>query len=166
MAHDLSARKAGIGDLNDLVTLYQAAVEALEKDGIFQWDSLYPDEDILREDVLSGNMFLTETGGRIVSAFVVNQSTDGYENAAWRARGSFAVLHRLCVDPHFQNMGIGTQTVRIAEGILRETGAESVRLDAFSQNPWALRLYEKLGYARVGKTNYRKGLFYLYEKIL
>jgi predicted GNAT family acetyltransferase len=37
-------------------------------------------------------------------------------------------------------------------------------LDAFSLNPFALRLYEKIGYVRVGEANWRKGLFYLYEK--
>jgi ribosomal protein S18 acetylase RimI-like enzyme len=63
-------------------------------------------------------------------------------------------------------MGIGARTVRIAEGILKENGTESVRLDAFSQNPCALSLYGKLGYYKVGNIYYRKGLFYLYEKIL
>ncbi len=50
--------------------------------------------------------------------------------------------------------------------MLRDRGIESVRLDAFSLNPYALRMYEGLGYKKVGEANWRKGLFYLFEKNL
>ncbi|MOA00670.1 hypothetical protein D3C78_1200430 [compost metagenome] len=38
--------------------------------------------------------------------------------------------------------------------------------DAFSQNPYALRMYEKLNYHTVGEVQWRKDLFYLMEKKL
>jgi len=53
-----------------------------------------------------------------------------------------------------------------AEGVLINMGIKSVRLDTFSENPAALRLYEKLGYKNTGRVNFRKGLFYLFEKSL
>jgi hypothetical protein len=80
MENEFSVRRAGIGDLNSISALYKAAIEAMEKEGIHQWDDLYPDEDVLTEDVLTGNMFLVETGGRIISAFVINQCADGYDS--------------------------------------------------------------------------------------
>ncbi|MDR3598040.1 GNAT family N-acetyltransferase [Clostridium sp.] len=66
--------------------------------------------------------------------------------------------------PDFQNQGVGTQSMMLIEKMIRKNWIGSIRLDAFSLNPFALRLYEKIGYARVGKANWRKGLFYLFEK--
>jgi ribosomal protein S18 acetylase RimI-like enzyme len=56
--------------------------------------------------------------------------------------------------------------MKYAEDTLRSEGIEAVRLDAFSQNPAALRLYEKRGYEKVGEVTFRKGRFYLFEKKL
>lgn len=42
----------------------------------------------------------------------------------------------------------------------------SIRLDVFSKNPYALRLYKKCGYIKVGLANWRKGEFYLLENFL
>ena len=53
-----------------------------------------------------------------------------------------------------------------AELIFKEQGFKSVRLDAFAQNPYVLRLYDSLGYRRVGEANFKEGLFYLFEKSL
>jgi hypothetical protein len=52
------------------------------------------------------------------------------------------------------------------EELLRKEGIQSIRLDAFSLNPYALKMYGALGYQKVGETNWRKGLFYLLEKKL
>lgn len=54
--------------------------------------------------------------------------------------------------------------MELIESIIQSKGIETIRLDAFSQNPIALRMYENLGYKKVGEVNFRKGLFYLYEK--
>ena len=47
-----------------------------------------------------------------------------------------------------------------------DRGLRAIRLDAFSLNPAALKLYESRGYERAGEIQFRKGLFYLYEKRL
>lgn len=52
------------------------------------------------------------------------------------------------------------------ETSVKEKGIEAVRLDVFSQNPYALRLYQKCGYQEVGTVQWRKGIFYLMEKYL
>jgi ribosomal protein S18 acetylase RimI-like enzyme len=91
----------------------------------------------------------------------------GYEPAAWRYdEPRFAVLHRLCVHPEFQGRGVAGEAMDYIESSVVSRGVHAVRLDAFSQNPAALRLYERRGYVKAGEIVYRKGLFYLYEKKL
>lgn len=52
------------------------------------------------------------------------------------------------------------------EDLLKKQRVQSIRLDAFSLNPYALKMYEALGYEKVGEINWRKGTFYLCEKKL
>lgn len=168
MKEEMTVRKATIGDLGAVSALFRSAIAVMNESGIPQWDEVYPSENDFKNDIGKEQMFLCEYGDRTAAVFVLNrQRGDEYQNGAWNyAEDTSEELHRLCVDPTFQNRGVGAQAVRLAEALLRERGTESIRLDAFSKNPYALRLYEKLGYRRVGEANFRKGLFYLYEKRL
>ena len=113
-------------------------------------------------------MSVGRVGGRIAVAFSLEYGGEGdYEPAEWRYPADrFAVLHRLCVHPDFQGRGVAREAMDHIEKRARGQGAQALRLDAFSQNPSALRLYERRGYEKAGEIRYRKGLFYLYEKRL
>lgn len=167
MENDMIMRKANAIDLSDAVGLFAGAIRKMKEDGMEQWDEIYPDREILEKDIVSGQMYLCEIQKAIASAFTLNSECDAeYSNGKWRLDGSYLVVHRLCVNPSLQNQGIGTKTMTILENMLRADGIKAVRLDAFSSNPHALKMYEKLGYIKVGEANWRKGLFYLYEKAL
>ena len=62
--------------------------------------------------------------------------------------------------------GIAKTTLSHIEQELWKSNIEAVRLDAFSENPFALSLYQKAGYEKVGVADWRKGRFYLMEKRL
>lgn len=136
--------------------------------GIMQWDELYPTEELLLEDFEKRNMYVLVCGGEVVCAAVINEEQDEeYSSGCWKYNdGSVAVLHRLCVHPAHQRKGYGRETVLHAERKMKDTGYTAVRLDAFSQNPSALKLYEGMGYTRTGEVTFRKGTFFLYEKLL
>jgi ribosomal protein S18 acetylase RimI-like enzyme len=104
----------------------------------------------------------------IVSIFVLSKEFDKeYLKAQWEYKNDdYIVLHRICVKVNFQNKGIGTKTMKMIEEKMKEEGIKSIRLDAFSKNPYSLRMYNKLGYKKVGEANWRKGLFYIFEKMV
>ena len=165
---ELQFRKAEVDDLDALVALYGAATLHMQRQDIDQWDERYPDREILAEDVESGDMVLGFLDGGLACAYVVNRDFDPeYELGAWeQSEGDFCVLHRLCVNPELQGQGLARQTMAHMEAEALARGFDSVRLDVFSQNPHAQRLYEKLGYRRTGQVRFRKGIFYLMEKRL
>ena len=140
----------------------------MDEAGIHQWDKIYPSEADIKEDINRREMYLGLLGGTIASVFTLNSMQDEqYANGKWHCNnGRCAVVHRLCVDPARQNRGVAVQAMEYAAKLLKAAGFESIRLDAFSQNPAALRLYEKLGFRRAGEAHFRMGLFYLFEKRL
>ena len=163
---EMEFRTATPDDLDALVSLYGAATHDMLRQGIDQWDEYYPDREILSEDVESGDMTLGLLDGEPACAWVVNREYEPeYVSGAWEhTGGDFCVLHRLCVNPELQGRGLARQAMARMEKNAFDKGFDSVRLDVFSQNLHAQRLYERLGYKRTGEVRFRKGIFYLMEK--
>ena len=160
--------RAERADFPELKALYRAAIKWMDEQRVYQWDEVYPDGRVICEDISRGMMEVGRIGERIAVAYSIELcKRGGYESAAWRYdEPVFAVLHRLCVHPFDQGKGVARETMAHMEEYVRSVGVFAVRLDAFSQNPAALRLYESRGYKKAGEIAYRKGLFYLYEKKL
>jgi len=76
-------------------------------------------------------------------------------------------VHRLCVNPVFQGQGVGKKLMRFAVHYARENKYSSIRLDAFTNNPVSVGLYDSLGYQRRGNVSFVPGkISYCYEKVL
>jgi GNAT superfamily N-acetyltransferase len=164
----LNYSKANINDLEEIYSLYQNAIIAMEKDNIHQWDEIYPDKDILKEDITKNQMYIGKTDNKIAVCFVLSEECDEeYKNGFWKYTYSrFNVIHRLCVNPLFQNQGIAAKTLEYIENLSKSEGYDSIRLDCFTQNPYSRKLYDKAGYSITGYADWRKGRFELREKKL
>lgn len=161
-------RKAGIQDFKEVTALFREAVEHMIRNGILQWDEIYPNEEVLFNDILKDEMYLLLEDSKLVACAVINEEQDEvYQTGSWQYPNErAAVIHRLCVQPKVQGAGNGRRMMKNVEALIRETGYSTIRLDAFSQNAAANRLYEGLGYRLAGEVHFRKGLFYLMEKKL
>jgi len=168
MKDNLLFERAVPADLPEVLALFQAATKHMDEHGIPQWDEIYPNRDVLGSDIALGELTVGRIDGKAACVFVLSERYDEeYAQGRWRFPDSrFCVLHRLCVHPAFQNRRVAARAMDFIEAALKSDGVESVRLDAFSLNPYALRLYESRGYEKAGEVTFRKGLFYLFEKKL
>jgi len=164
----ISFRKATENDLNSVYQVIVSAIAEMDRNNIPQWDELYPDREILSEDISKNELTLGILEKEIASIYVVNtEYNEEYKYGSWQyPNATFRVIHRLCVNPKFQNRGIGVLTMKHLEAEIKDSSVETIRLDAFTQNPYALKMYEKLGYKNVGYMDIRKGRFCLMEKKL
>lgn len=165
---DLTFRKAQPSDLENIFGIFSRAIENMQSIGIDQWDELYPSKADIENDIKLGQMYLAVSGVDIAAAYVLNISFDEeYKLGRWRySENRFMVVHRLCVNPDYQNQGVALKTMLYIENELRKQGVEAIRLDAFEKNSYALRLYNRLGFETVGYAKWRKGRFLLMEKKL
>lgn len=161
-------RLAKESDIDKICSLIENAVIEMESNQIFQWDSLYPTKADFLDDIQKQQLFIGLSDNDILVIYALNKDCDKeYINGAWKYPDSkYHIIHRLCVNPKYQNRGIAKNTLLHIEKELREKGIETIRLDVFSNNPFALSLYQNSGYEKVGSADWRKGRFYLMEKHL
>ena len=159
-------RKAEPNDIEEICRIVHDAVDVMERDNIFQWDDLYPAKRDFQKDIEEGQLYVGLVNGQIAVMYTLNQECEKeYENGNWKYKdGPFYIVHRLCVNPVFQNKGIAKSTLLYIEKQLKEKCIHVIRLDVFSNNPFAFRLYNSLDYSKVGHADWRKGKFFLMEK--
>ena len=155
-------------EIESIFSMVTSVIIEMEKNGIFQWDSIYPSKEDFLDDIHKKTLFVGILDQHISVVFTINKECDEhYQNGAWKYLNTeYRIIHRLCVDPKYQNMGIAKETLDQIENELRQVGVESIRLDVFYNNPFALSLYRNRGYKGVGTAEWRKGKFYLMEKHL
>lgn len=155
-------------DIGTICNIIKTAVEKMEKQQIFQWDDIYPSKKDFLDDIRKSQLFVGSLDDSIAVIYVVNEESEAeYQNGNWQYAGcDYCVIHRLCVNPAYQGYGIAKQTLVHIEEELRKSNIKAVRLDVFSQNPTAYSLYLGMGYEKVGFADWRKGRFYLMEKLL
>ena len=151
------------------MALLERCIDEMRRLGIDQWDDVYPSLDWFAADVAAATLYTARTAdGDVAGIFVVNEYQDPeYGDVGWSIPADrVAVVHRLMVDPAFQRQGVARKLMAAAESVARGMGYPVMRLDAFTRNPHALRLYDSLGYRDAGEVRFRKGRFRVFEKRL
>ena len=163
----LSLRPALVDDLAAVTSLAHACIADLRARAIDQWDDIYPTRNRFSADVAAGSLYVASLPAQeVVAAFALDGQQDvEYATVPWTLLdGPVGVVHRFMVDPRYQGQGLARELMLFAEGLACELGFAILRLDAFSLNPAALRLYRGLGYHEPGDVLLRKGVFRAFEK--
>ena len=177
----MNYRLGRLEDVEEISKMVDSAKVLMSSQGIEQWDEIYPAKEDFEDDIEKKTLYVvmdddsntesgfTESDGTVTETnlaaiYVIStECDDAYENGSWEYDNA-CIIHRLCVSPDYQNKGIGKKLLNKIEDQLADMGFDSVRLDVFSENPFALRLYENNGYEKRGHADWRKGRFYLMEK--
>jgi GNAT superfamily N-acetyltransferase len=156
-------------DLGWVMQLIRRCIADMTARGIDQWDEIYPNADTVLADIRAQTLYVASLdAAALVGVFTLDTTEDPrWSVAEWTIRGvPLGVVHRLMVDPPYQGRGVARTLMAIAESHARSLGLGAIRLDCYSENPQALRLYAGLGYRDAGGAQLRKGLFRCLEKRL
>jgi ribosomal protein S18 acetylase RimI-like enzyme len=161
---------ATMKEIEEIMGLIKDCIKDMESRGIHQWGDFYPTRQIIEDDIENGSMYVAEENDEVLGIITINEEQPPeWGNVNWSAQeGRIITVHRLAVKPIRQKQGIGERLLDYAETHAINNGCTFVRLDAYSGNPRALRLYEKHQYSRVGQIRFpeRDLVFYCYEKKL
>lgn len=164
----MTIKKATIRDINVIMGIIKDAIIDMESQGIFQWDNIYPNKDVISKDIYKENLYVYLDDNIIKGFIVLNEFQDKeYEMIKWKYDTyKNLIIHRLCINPKYKGRGIATALIKFAEVFGEDNKYEAIRLDSFINNSNACRLYAKNGYEKRGIVNFRKGEFWCLEKKL
>ena len=104
--------------------------------------------DKVLSDIAEKRLYLLEEGGKIISAFVLEKSSDGEDCVLWKNPSARAFyLMRFGVNPEYTRRGFGVLSLQYAKKIAKLLCGEYLRLFVAEKNIPAIRLYEKCGFS-------------------
>jgi len=165
----MKIRKAEITDLDNIMSMYQSCINGMIKNGIDQWDSTYPNAQVIVNDINNNTYYIIEKEN-IIGGLTIDKNQDPtYLDIKWEDQeNKFLSVHRLAVKENYWGQGIGKKLMLFAEKLVVINKLRSIRLDTYSGNPYAILFYKKLGYKELGSINLKtnKNEYYCFEKII
>jgi len=154
--------------LDEVMLLINEVIIEMNHNGIDQWDAFYPNRAIIEQDIYEKCAYGYFDEAEVAGYLAINEVyAPEYDELNWKHdKGEFLVVHRLAIRPDKQKKGIAKTLMNFVAFYAKQNGYKSIRLDAFPGNPGALRLYQSLAYHKTGSVQFRKGLFFCYEKEL
>lgn len=99
--------------------------------------------------IAGGHCLLALWNGELAGTVLTKPTEPGSE-CPYFTRPGVASLRQFAVDPAYQGRGIGRALVAHGEDWAREAGFDELALDTAEPAEHLVRLYDRLGYARVG----------------
>ena len=165
--------KAKPEDLPGIEKLYNDCTYVMNQNKIFQWDDKYPNSEMFKSCIEDEGQFVFVVNDKIIGSVVLDEfQSEEWSALEWKYNdGEQLVIHALAIDPASQGKGYGQKALDLCEKYAISLSYDAMRLDAFSENPAALKLYEKNGYRKVGTVVFDSKPenhlnYYCYEKKL
>lgn len=159
-------KQISIDNLKKALDIFDDVKRDMINSHIDQWDDIYPDFNIIENDILEKQAYGYFDNEQLVGYIVCNEKFNKeYNDVDWKFHNNTPlIVHRLAVKSKFQGMGVAKRLMQFVEIKAKDDGYLTIRLDAFSSNPKAIGFYQGLGYRLAGQVDFRKGMFYCFEK--
>ncbi len=149
----MDIRKSNKNDLDGIMAVIQDAKASLKKDGVPQWQGVYPGVEEFEEDIEMDGSYVVEVDGKIVgTAFLkdMEESTYATIDGAWMVDGRYVVIHRFAILSSMYGSGVSRFVVEQAIEIARSCGCESVRVDTHPENLRMQAFVKRMGFVYCG----------------
>ena len=166
-------RIAEIKDLDEIMIIINDGKKALKKDGIDQWQNGLPDRGGILENILTGESFVYEENGEILSfAYLKKAYEKDYREIEkdFEKHKSFITIHRLSVRESAKKKGVARKFFDEIIGYGKNLKIEAIRIDTHPDNFKMQNLIRKFSFEKVGictvDDKIRRSKRFVYELVL
>lgn len=156
-------------DIPKIWEILQQAITRRKLDGSSQWQSGYPNLNIVKSDIENNTNYVLVDKNEIIGTAVLifnYEPTYNQIDGAWLTEGEFMVVHRIAVDNQVVGKGLGKVIFEKFEKVALSNQIYSIKIDTNFDNLQMLRLLEKLGYIYCGEIQVYDGARKAFEKVL
>ena len=166
----MKIRKGRVFEIDEIMDMYSSCVKGMIAANIDQWDSSYPNKEVILEDLKNETFYILTIDKRIIGGINIDNIQDKtYLDINWKdTENKFLVVHRLAVRQEYWKKGIGKELMNFAELLVKQKKLNSIRLDTYNTNPIAINFYLNLGYTKKGEIYLKpnKNEYYCFEKLI
>ncbi len=159
--------KATQHDFAPVCALYQAVCGQMASAASPQWVwGEYPNEEFLQKSLDAGTLYVAYEGETLLCAVTIDTNFDPeYADVNWLFGTKPGAFHRLAIAPDQQGKGLGKKAIEAICDILRSQSCDTLRIDTYSPNVNAQKLYASVGMRKAGEVRFfhRELPFYCYE---
>ena len=148
MQRMITIRKAEQKDLPAIVEIINEAKRYFAHHDIPQWQTGYPEEIDIVEDLQNDGAYVAEEDNTVVGYCFIKVMVDhNYDviEGSWLKEGPYAVLHRTCIHDTYKGRGIAGMFVQKAESM-----CSSLRADTHEKNQAMRKMLENNGFQACG----------------
>lgn len=141
----------------------------LKEQGVDQWQTGYPDQKIIREDILrKRGFFVTDGVHRFAYLCIDFEGEPSYETlkGEWKSDPVYATIHRMAISNVYKGKGISGEIFRLTEELCMKKGVTSIRVDTDEGNAIMRHVLEKNGFGFRGTIWFENSVKYAYDKVL
>ena len=135
-------RYGNINDLDDVLEMLKLCKKDMAERGLHIWNDNYPTEDIIKDDLNSGNSVVYDNDGVVVAFLVFHKDEDNENEALYHDHKNPVLIQRVMSHPSYRRMGHAEAILRFVENL----GYSSIRLLTRDVNIYSVNLYKKLDY--------------------
>lgn len=171
----MDIHKVAESDTRRVGEIYHHCALHMNEKGLFNWTEEYPTVKEAVVDQERGVLYGIYEDTILMGVITLDQRpASEYAAVHWEyAMEDSLCIHRIAVDPPFRRKGAASKLLRFAEQYACEQGLRALRIDSFSRNKRAVRLYQRRGFIIRGDIYYlnkdervRDIPFHCFEKIL
>lgn len=165
----LLLRPADMEETEKAMVLINDAKAFLHENGIDQWQTGYPDINIIREDITHGRGYFITDGPKTAAYLCIDfKGEPAYEklNGNWISSLPCAVIHRMAISGAYRGQGIGSIAFRLVEKLCIQKGIYSIRADTDEDNTVMRHVLLKNGFEYCGTIWFDNSVKHAYEKII
>ena len=166
----MKIRKGRVFEIDEIMDMYSSCVTGMIAANIDQWDSSYPNKEVILEDLKNETFYILTIDEKIIGGINIDKIQDKtYLDINWKdTENKFLVVHRLAVRKEYWKKGIGKELMNFAELLVKQKKLNSIRLDTYNTNPIAINFYLNLGYTKKGEIYLKpnKNEYYCFEKLI
>ena len=156
LSGDVCCRKAEYSDLHNIVDIMYEGKELLKKRKIPQWLGDYPNEDMLKDDISRGELYVATVNENIAAFYLLTGTpepsyltiTDG----KWSSDEPYMTIHRMAVTKKYRGTGLSDIMMKFAEKKALEDGFKYLRADTHKTNKSMQKLLRESGFVYRGNV--------------
>lgn len=164
----MELRKATVGDINNIMQVFEEARQAQRSAGFRQWEDGYPSIEVLKSDIDHNIGYVLDDNGKTAGYVAIGLNDAEYDRhpELWDVDKTYVVFHRIALSDEYRGKGFSSVLFDLAEAEGRRLGVGSVRIDTGLQNKAMQFILAKRNYTNLQACDFVWGRRLAYEKPL